>query len=499
MNRRVLAGLVLAMALPALDLMALGAAAPEVAGDLGRLDQVAWLFVSYQLALVVSVPLYGKLGDVRGRRVVFLSSVAIFTASSLVAGLAWSFPVLVGARVAQGLGGGGIISQTHAVIADLVPPRERGRYAWVTPTVWTIASFMGPVFGGALAEHASWRWIFLLNLPFGLMSVWFVRDAFPARRGAGVRSFDVPGAVLLVVSYGALVFSVSLGGDLLDWSHPLVLFGLVGGALLLGVFVAQELRSPDPLMPLRMLRIRVVRACAATTFLIGSVNFMAVAFLPLMLQVVTGIGSTRAGLAILPTTFGIAVTSTIVGRLVVRTGHYRIWPILGSAVFAAGYFVLASIGPDPRMAVVWMGTGLLGVGMGAGSPVFMVAMQNAVPHRDVGVVSAMAMFSRNTGQAFGTALAGAFFVTRLTHHLDRLAPAEGLVGVEGRDLRGDIDVIRALDPGIEVLVTDAFRLAVTDVFAVGAWGAMLSFVAAFTIPQLRLRDTIEQTEEDGGG
>ena len=492
MNRRVLAGLVLAMALPALDLMALGAAAPEVAGELGRLDQVAWLFVSYQLALVVSVPLYGKLGDLHGRRLVFLSSVTVFTLSSMLAGLAWSFPVLVLSRVAQGLGGGGIVSQTHAVIADLVPARERGRYAWVTPTVWTIAAFIGPVFGGALAEHASWRWIFLLNLPFGLLSIWFVRDAFPRRTTVEVRSFDLPGALLLVLSYGALVFSVSVGGDLFAWSDPIVVLGLVGGAALLVGFVVQELRSADPVMPLSLLRLPVVRASAATTFLIGTVNFMAVAFLPLMLQVVTGVGSTAAGLALLPTTFCIAITSTIVGRLVVRTGHYRVWPALGSAVFAGGSFVLASVGPDPATAVVWLGTGLLGLGMGAGSPVFMLSMQNAVPHRDVGVVSAMAMFARNTGQAFGVALAGAIFVARLSHHLDRLVPADRLAGLEIADLRGDIDVIRALDPDIEALASDAFRLAVTDVFTFAAWGGVLSFVAALMIPQIPLRETIDE-------
>lgn len=479
------------MALPALDLMALGAAAPEVAGDLGRLDQVAWLFVAYQLALVVTVPLYGKLGDLHGRRVVFLSSVIVFTLASVLAGFAWSFPVLVASRVLQGIGGGGIISQTHAVIADLVSPRERGRYSWITPTVWTVASFLGPVFGGALAEHAGWRWIFLINLPFGLVSIWFVRDAFPSRTSGEARSFDLPGAVLLVLSYGALVFSVSVGGDLFAWGDPIVLIGLGGGALLLVGFIIQELRSDDPVMPLSLLRVKVVRASAATTFLIGSVNFMAVAFLPLMLQVVTGVGSTQAGLALLPTTLGIAVTSTIVGRLVVRTGHYRIWPALGSAVFAAGYFVLASLGPDPATAVVWLGTGLLGLGMGAGSPVFMLSMQNAVPHRDVGVVSAMAMFARNTGQAFGVAVAGAIFVGRLSHHLDRLVPADRLAGLDVDDLRGDIDVIRGLDADVEALASDAFRLAVTDIFTVAAWGGVLSFIAALTIPQLPLRETID--------
>lgn len=491
MNRRILAGLILAMALPALDLMALGAAGPEVAGDLGRLDQVAWLFVSYQLALVVSVPLYGKLGDLRGRRVVFLSSVTIFTLASLLAGVAWSFPVLLISRVVQGLGGGGIISQTHAVIADLVPARERGRYSWVTPSVWTIASFFGPVLGGVLAEHLSWRWIFLINLPFGLLSMWFVRGAFPALRSPERRTFDLPGAVMLVVSYGALIFAVSVGGDLFEWSHPAVLAAFVGGAVVLVGFVVQELRSADPVMPLRLLRIAVVRSSTATTFLIGLVNFMAVAFLPLMLQVVTGIGATEAGLAILPTTFGIAVASTIVGRLVVRTGHYRIWPILGSAVFAAGYFVLASLGSEPDMPVVWTGTLLLGVGMGAGSPVFMLAMQNAVPHRDVGVVSAMAMFSRNTGQAFGIAIAGAVFVARLSHHLNRLVPTDRLSGVEVDDLRSDIDVIRALDPDVETLVADAFRYAATDVFTFAAWVGVLSFVAALTIPQRPLRETLD--------
>lgn len=480
------------MALPALDLMALGAAAPEVADDLGRLDQVAWLFVSYHLALVVSVPLYGKLGDLRGRRVVFMSSVTAFTLASLLAGIAWSFPVLVIARVAQGLGGGGIISQTHAVIADLVPARERGRYSWVTPTVWTIASFLGPVFGGALAEHASWRWIFLLNLPFGVLSMWFVRDAFPAMRPSFERrTFDMPGAVLLVVSYGALVFSVSVAGDLFQWRDPIVVIGLLGGAALLVAFVAQELRSSDPVMPLAMLRIAVVRSSAATTFLIGAVNFMTVAFLPLMLQVVLGIGSTQAGLAILPTTLGLAVVSTIVGRIIARTGHYRIFPALGCAVFSAGYFVLAGLGPDPRLPVVWLGSALLGVGMGAGSPVFMLAMQNAVPHRDVGVVSAMAMFARNSGQVFGVALAGTFFTARLSHHLGRLVPSDRLAGVSVDDLRSDIDTIRALEPDLEALAADAFRLAATDVFTIAAWGAVLATLVAITIPQIPLRETIE--------
>ncbi|MDG2028015.1 MAG: MFS transporter [Acidimicrobiales bacterium] len=491
MNRRVLAGLILAMALPALDLMALGAAAPAVADDLGRLDQVAWLFVGYQLALVVSVPLYGKLGDLRGRRVVFLSSVTVFTLSSLLAGVAWSFPVLVAARVAQGLGGGGIISQTHAVIADLVPPRERGNYSWVTPTVWTIAAFMGPVFGGALAEHADWRWIFLLNLPFGLLAIVFVRDAFPDQPTTESRSFDAAGAVMLVVSYGALVFAVSVGGDLFEWSHPAVVASfLVGGIVLLG-FLAQELRSADPVMPLRMLRVPVVRSSAATTFFIGSVNFFAVAFLPLMLQLVTGVGATQAGLAILPTTACIALASTITGRVVVRTGHYRTWPIIGSALFVAGYWVLSSLDNAPATWVVWSGTGLLGLGMGMGSPVFMVAMQNAVPHRDVGVVSAMAMFARNTGQVFGVAIAGALFVARLGHHLDRLVPSERLGGLDVDDLRGDVDLIRSLDPAVEALVVEAYRSAVTDVFTIAIWGGVLSLIAAATIPQIPLRDAID--------
>ncbi|MEM7141188.1 MAG: MFS transporter, partial [Actinomycetota bacterium] len=425
-----------------------------------------------------------------------LSAVSIFTVSSLVAGLAWSFPVLVIARIAQGLGGGGVISQTHAVIADLVSPRERGNYSWVTPTVWTIAAFMGPVFGGALAEHVDWRWIFLLNLPFGALAMWFVRDAFPARAASEARRFDAPGAVMLVVSYGALVFAVSVGGDLFEWSHPAVLASFALGGLVLFGFLIQEIRSADPVMPLGLLRVPVVRSCAATTFFIGSVNFFAVAFLPLMLQVVTDVGATEAGLAILPTTACIALASTIVGRIVVRTGRYRVWPVVGSALFAAGYWVLSSLGEDPVTWVVWSGTGLLGLGMGAGSPVFMVAMQNAVPHRDVGVVSAMAMFARNTGQVFGVAIAGALFVARLGHHLDRLVPADRLNGLDVDDLRSDVDVIRDLEPAVESLVADAYRLAVTDVFRVGMWGGVLSLIAAVTIPQLPLRETIDDVPAD---
>lgn len=501
MNRRVLVGLILAMALPALDLMALGAAAPAIASDLGQLDRVAWLFVSYQLALVVSVPIYGKLGDLRGRRVVFLWSVAIFSVASVAAGLAWSFPMLVAARLVQGLGGGGIVSQTPAVIADLVPARERGRYSWVTPTVWTVAAFLGPVFGGALAEHLSWRWIFLINLPFGALAVALGRGAFPSRTSGTDRGLDRVGALLLVVSYGVLVLAVSVGGDLVAWSDPLVVAALVGGGCLLVGFVVHEAHTGDPLVPVSILRVRVVGASVATTFLIGSVNFMVVAFLPLMLQVVTGAGSTEAGLAILPTTLGIAVTSTIVGRIVVRTGYYRIWPIVGSVVFTAGYVVLARLGPDPAMSVVWMATALLGIGMGAGTPVFMLAMQNAVAHRDVGAVSAMAMFARNTGQVFGTAIAGAYFAARLGHYLGRRAIAASLQtasidgveqGVRAADLTDDVDLIASLDADVAALVADAVRMASTDVFTLGVVGALASLAAALFIPQVALRETLDE-------
>lgn len=494
MKNRILAGLLLAMALPALTLMALGAAGPEIAGDLGRLDQIAWLFVSYQVALVVSVPVYGKLGDIHGRRMVFLGSVAVFTLASLLAGLAWSFPMLIASRVLQGIGGGGIMSQTHAVIADLVPARERGRYSWLTPTVWTIASFLGPVFGGVVAEHAGWRWVFLVNIPLGLLSIWFVVGAFPRRSGEVVRSFDAIGSTLLVVSYGSIVFLLSLGGDVLEWRHPLVIYGLLSGTLLLVAFVVYEMRTEEPVMPLRFLRIPVIRASSITTFLIGTVNFMVVAFLPLMLQVVTGVGAAEAGFALVPTTFGIAITSTIVGRLVVRTGHYRIWPAVGSAIFATGYFVLANLGPDPSTVIVWVGTACLGLGMGAGSPVFMLSMQNAAPQRDVGAVSAMAVFARNSGQAFGVALAGAIFVGRLSHHLDRLVPADRITGVAVEDLRSDIDVIRSLPPDVERLVAESFRLAASDVFTLAAWGGVASLIASLAIQQLPLAETIEDDE-----
>ncbi|MEZ5168772.1 MAG: MFS transporter [Acidimicrobiales bacterium] len=269
---------------------------------------------------------------------------------------------------------------------------------------------------------------------------------------------------------------------------------VAAGLLLLAcAFVVQELRAPDPVMPLRLLRMPVVRSCAATTFLIGSVNFLVVAFLPLMLQVVTGVGSTEAGLAILPTTFGIAVTSTAVGRLVVRTGHYRSWPVLGSVVFTAGFAVLASLGSDPSRLAVWSGTGLLGIGMGAGTPVFMLAMQNAVAHRDVGVVSSTAMFARNTGQAFGTAIGGALFAARLTDHLHRLVSPTQLDGLDLTAVRGDIPAIRALDAEVQALVAEAFRLAVTDVFTVGVVMAALSVAVAATIPQLRLRETLDSS------
>jgi MFS family permease len=208
--------------------------------------------------------------------------------------------------------------------------------------------------------------------------------------------------------------------------------------------------------------------------------------------VVTGVGATEAGLAILPVTASIAVTSTLVGRAVVRTGHYKIWPVIGSALFALSFFWLARMGDDPSRAYLWTGTALQGAGMGFGTPVFMMAMQNAVAHRDVGVVSSLAMFARNTGQAFGTAFAGSLLVARLTHHLDRLIDPGALGGLSVDDVRSDVDAVRSLDVPVELLVQDAFRFAVTDLFRIAGWVGVLSAIVALTIPQIRLRDTMDE-------
>jgi EmrB/QacA subfamily drug resistance transporter len=493
-RRMVFAGLMLATALPAFDLLILSTAGKDILDDLG--GELIWMFIAYHITLVASMPLYGKLGDIYGRKRTFQTAIVMFIGASMVAGLATSPAMLILGRALQGVAGGGITGQGQAVIADIVPPRERGRYAWIVPTVYTVASMLGPFIGGFFVDNLSWRWIFFVNAPAGITAFVFIGLAFRVPTPRVEHRLDFLGSALLVGAVTLLSFVASTAGENYSWDSPVVLVSAALGALLAVALVVQEQRAPEPVFPLRLLRDRVVAVCTGTTFCIGAANFGMAVFLPIFLQVVQGTSATRAGLALMPVSAGILLSSWVVGRTVTRTGRYRWYPLAGVAVFGAGVFMLSTIGQDTPWWMVWVYTFVAGIGTGTASPVIMIAMQNAVPYRDLGVVSSLGMFGRTIGQVFGPAFGATLLAIRFEAHLDRLVDANARLGLDGKRLRTETKTIDDLPEPVRAQVVEAFRLAVNDTFRLATVFCIAGVVVASFMHARPLRSSVRTAESE---
>jgi EmrB/QacA subfamily drug resistance transporter len=488
----VLAGLMTALALPALDLLVVATAGPEIAGDLGDLGGLAWLFVSYQIGVVIAMPLFGRLGDLLGRPRVYRSAILLFLAASVACGLSVSLPMLVVARFVQGVGGGGISGLTHAMVADLVPVRDRGRYAWLSPSVWAVSSFLGPLVGGLFADHWNWRGVFLVNLPVGLVALRLIGGAFtappPQRADRGI---DLPGSALLVVAVGSIALVASTGGETLAWTSPAIIALVVVGLGSAALFVRQERRCSHPVVTLRFFRIPTVRVVSASTFFIGASNFATVAFLPLHLQVVVGQSATRSGLALLPISVCITLSSTLSGRYIAATGRYRWFPAIGAGVFALGMFLITRIDADTGPVEVWLATGLAGLGLGLGTPTYLIAMQNVLPQADVGQASALAMFARMLGQVFGPAVGSSLLLWRFGTSLEEEVVPAPPGGLEARDLIADVDEILGQAEPLRSQVVSAFADGMHLAFWFAVLLALVAMVIALFLRHVPLRDRFD--------
>ncbi|MEO8691869.1 MAG: MDR family MFS transporter [Acidimicrobiales bacterium] len=491
-RRLVIAGLMLALTLPSLDLLVVATAGKAIADDIGKLSQLSWLFISYQLTLVAFMPLFGKLGDIYGRKRTIQASIVMFVAASMFTGLATNFPMLVLGRALQGMAGGGISGLSQAVIADIVPPRHRGRYAWITPTVFTIVSMLGPLMGGLFVDHFSWRWIFFVNVPLGIVAFFFIAVAFQVPTNRVRHHVDVVGALLLVVAVSAIVFAASTAGDQFEWTSPIIIGMTVGGLAVGAIFVRYETRQSEPVFPLTLLRDPLVRACTATTFFIGSANFGLAIFLPLFLQVVTGTSATRAGFALFPTSIGIIISSAIVGRQISKNGRYRWYPVLGMIVFSGAIFQISLLNRSSPEWHAWAATFVAGVGSGIASPVLMVAVQNSVRYDDVGVASSLTMFCRTMGQVIGPSFATTLWVTRFDSNVRRLVPPDTLAGLDVEELRNNSKTIRALAEPTHTQVVESLRLGINDAFRFAAALSAVGIITALFMKSRPLRGTIKE-------
>ena len=416
----VFAALMLGMFLAALDQTIVSTALPTIVGDLGGLNHLSWVVTSYLLAATVSTPVYGKLGDMIGRKPVFLAAILIFLAGSMLSGLSQTMNELIAFRAVQGIGAGGLMVGAQAIIGDIVPPRERGRYMGLIGSVFGVASVAGPLLGGFLVESLSWRWVFYVNMPIGALAVVIVITRLHLHTPTHHHRIDYLGAGLLSGCVGSLILLTTWGGSQYAWGSSTIIGLGITGVVLLAAFIWQETRAAEPILPLRLFRSSVFSVANAIGFAIGMAMFGAIIFIPLFLQIVYGASPTASGLRMLPLIAGLLVATISSGQVITRIGRYKAFPIAGTAILIVGMYLLSrlQVGTAPWVASVYML--VVGIGIGLVMQVMILVVQNDVPPQDIGVATSTATFFRSVGGAFGVAIFGTIFATRLAGQLSRL-------------------------------------------------------------------------------
>jgi EmrB/QacA subfamily drug resistance transporter len=406
-------GLLLAMLLASLDQTIVSTALPTIVRDLGGIDQLSWVVTAYLLAATVSMPLWGRVSDLYGRKRLFQAAIVLFLLGSALSGASETLGELIGFRALQGLGAGGLMTLAMAIVADIIAPRERGRYQGYIQMVFVLASVAGPLLGGLFTDEASWRWVFYVNLPIGAVALAIsTRLRLPA--GSGRARIDVLGAALLGAGLTAILLITTWGGREYAWGSPEIVGLAVAAVVLLAGFFAQERRAPEPVLPLRLFREPVFDVVSATLFLTTCAFFAAIVFLPLFLQRVTGASAVESGLQLLPLLLAGTLSTAVIGRVVTRTGRYKVFPAVGLGLMAIGLFLLSRLDETSSHATIALAMVVFGIGFGMVSQLLVLAIQNAVDRRDIGIATASANLFRSLGGSVGAALFGAIFASRVS-------------------------------------------------------------------------------------
>ncbi|MFF8656142.1 DHA2 family efflux MFS transporter permease subunit [Streptomyces huasconensis] len=483
--------LLLGMLLAALDQTIVSTALPTIVSELGGMDHLSWVVTAYMLAATAATPLWGKLGDQYGRKKLFLTAILIFLVGSALCGMAQNMPQLIGFRALQGLGGGGLMVLSMAIVGDLVSPRERGKYQGLFGAVFGATSVLGPLLGGLFTEHLSWRWVFYINLPIGVIALLVIAAALHIPVRDTKHTIDYLGTFLIASVATCLVLVASLGGTTWAWGSPQIIGLAVLGAVLAAAFVAVERKAAEPVLPLKLFRVRTFTLSAVISFIVGFAMFGAMTYLPTFLQVVQGVSPTMSGVHMLPMVAGMLLSTTASGQIVSRTGRWKVFPVAGTAVTTLGLLLLHQLDEHSGTAEMSAYFFVFGLGLGLVMQVLVLIVQNAVSYEDLGVATSGATFFRSIGASFGVAIFGTIFTNRLGDKLtDALAGQQLPPGLSVTTLEADPRGIARLPAELRPSALHAYASSITDVFLYAAPVALLAFLLAWFLREDKLRGSV---------
>ncbi|MBT2440332.1 MFS transporter [Streptomyces sp. ISL-36] len=483
--------LLLGMLLAALDQTIVSTALPTIVSELGGMEHLSWVVTAYMLASTAATPLWGKLGDQYGRKKLFQAAIVIFLIGSALCGIAQNMPQLIAFRAVQGLGGGGLMVLSMAIVGDLVSPRERGKYQGLFGAVFGATSVLGPLLGGLFTEHLSWRWVFYINLPIGVVALFVIAAVLHIPVGTTRHTIDYLGTFLIASVATCLVLVASLGGTTWAWGSPQIIGLAVLGVVLLVWFLYVERRAAEPVLPLKLFRIRTFALVSLISFVVGFAMFGAMTYLPTFLQVVQGVTPTMSGVHMLPMVLGMLITSTASGQIVSRTGRWKVFPLAGTAITGLGLLLLHELSESSstwQMSVYFF---VFGAGLGLVMQVLVLVVQNAVSYQDLGVATSGATFFRSIGASFGVAVFGTIFTNRLNGKLQDVLAGQSLPpGTGPEQIAADPRTVAELPADLRPPVLHAYATSITDVFLYAAPVVLVAFLVAWFLKEDKLRGSV---------